>query len=341
MLLVGQTGLGKSSLAMQLAIKWSLGQSCFGLEPARPIKSLIVQAENDDGDIAEMKEGVFNGLNLSPEEQEKASQNVLVIQENEETGANLFEKTITPLLLTHKPDLLWIDPALSYIKGDMNSQEAVGKFLRNQLNPVLVKHKCGGIIIHHTNKPINSPDKILIDPAYLGAGSAEWANWARCVLALRKTDAANLYELVAGKRGGRLRWTTADGQGLSFSRYLSHSKEVNTIYWQEMALADAEELKANSGKLPEDILKHVPETGLIAKTDLIDLCSKGGVGKNAASDLINKLIDDEKLHEHHAKRANARPKVLLSRLPNENKTNVPLDLYARNSNGIYYVPSNN
>jgi hypothetical protein len=67
------------------------------------------------------------------------------------------------------------------------SQEAVGKFLRNQLNPVLTKHQCGGVVIHHTNKPVVNPNQLLFDPAYLGAGSAEWANWAREVLALRKT----------------------------------------------------------------------------------------------------------------------------------------------------------
>src|SRR5215831_9109869 len=61
LLLVGPTGHGKSSLSMQLMIKWALGQSVFGLEPARPLKSLLIQAENDDGDLGEMREGVFNG----------------------------------------------------------------------------------------------------------------------------------------------------------------------------------------------------------------------------------------------------------------------------------------
>ena len=68
LLLVGPTGHGKSSLAMQFMIKWALGQPVLGFEPARPLKSLLIQAENDDGDLAEMKSGVFNGLNLSPED---------------------------------------------------------------------------------------------------------------------------------------------------------------------------------------------------------------------------------------------------------------------------------
>src|SRR6478736_5147068 len=55
LLLVGPTGHGKSSLAMQFMIKWAVGQAVFGIEPARPLKSLLIQAENDDGDLAEMK----------------------------------------------------------------------------------------------------------------------------------------------------------------------------------------------------------------------------------------------------------------------------------------------
>ena len=341
LLLVGQTGHGKSSLAMQLAIKWSLGQSCFGLEPAKPIKSLIVQAENDDGDIAEMKDGVFNGLNLSLEDQERASQNIFVVRENERTGEELFQRTIESLLIVHQPDLLWIDPALSYINGDMNNQKDVGKFLRNQLNPMLVKHNCGAVIIHHTNKPIASPDKILIDPAYLGAGSAEWANWARAVLALRKTDVAELYELVAGKRGARLKWRAQDGQGLSFGKYIMHSKRPDVICWSEMALAEAESLKANNGKTVDDVLKHVPESGLVAKDELINICRKNGIGKNMVPDLITELMENGKLHEHLARRSNARPKVLLCRQPNAKKELVLLELYSRNSHGIYFAPSNN
>src|SRR5277367_4653864 len=119
LLLVGPTGHGKSSLAMQFMIKWALGQSVFGLEPARPLKSLLIQAENDDGDLAEMKAGVFNGLGLSEDEQEEVSKNVLVAQESSKTGPTLCYDVLDPLLETIKPDLLWIDPALAYLGGDM------------------------------------------------------------------------------------------------------------------------------------------------------------------------------------------------------------------------------
>src|SRR6266852_145470 len=54
MLFVGPSGIGKSSANVQQDILWSLGRSAFGIRPARPLRILCVQAENDDGDLAEM-----------------------------------------------------------------------------------------------------------------------------------------------------------------------------------------------------------------------------------------------------------------------------------------------
>jgi hypothetical protein len=333
LLLVGATGLGKSSLAMQLMIRWALGQPAFGLEPARPIKSLLIQAENDDGDLGEMKDGVFNGLNLSEEEQAQACRNILVEEESSKTGSELCNTVLDPLLTAVKPDLVWLDPALAYLGGDMNSQKDVGKFLRNDLAPLIAKHNCGIIIIHHTNKISKDPDKQMTDVSYLGAGSAEWINWCRAMLALRKTDVDNLYELIASKRGARLKWKTADGEGLTFTKYIGHSKRPDTICWTEMTIADAEELKAGQGKTAQDVLKHVPLQGLMGKEELIRTCRQTGLGKNLTIEFIAELLEDDQLFEHLASRPNKRAKVLLSRSPNQKE--LPLSAYSRNSGGNY------
>ena len=339
MLLVGATGLGKSSLAMQLMIKWALGQPAFGLEPARPIKSLLIQAENDDGDLAEMKEGVFNGLNLSEPEQVNASQNIYVCQESSKTGSDLCATVLEPLLKEINPDLLWVDPALAYIGGDMSSQKDVGKFLRNDLAPLLQKYNCAAVIIHHTNKISKDPEKQMTDVSYLGAGSAEWINWCRCMLALRKTDVENLYELIAAKRGARLKWRMADGEGLTFTKYIGHTKRPDTICWMEMAIADAEELRANNGKSAGDVLKNVPQGALIAKDDLIEACQRGGIGKHKSPKLINDLMGAKKLFEVLVPRSNVKPKVLLSREPVVVNPEILLDAYVQNSQGHYLAPA--
>jgi len=341
MLLVGQTGTGKSSLAMQLMIKWALGQPVFGLEPARSIKSLLIQAENDDGDLAEMKEGVFNGLNLSDEDKAQASANVLVNQESSKSGSELCSSVIEPLLNEIRPDVLWLDPALAYIGSDMNSQKDVGNFLRNQLAPLLKKYGCALIIIHHTNKISKDPEKQTTDVSYLGAGSAEWINWSRAMLALRKTDVENLYELVAAKRGARLKWTTADGESLAFKKYIGHCRKPDTICWIEMAIADAEELRANNGKTAEAVLKYVPQIGLIAKDDLLKTCNVNGIGKNLALKLVSELVDNDELFECEVSRTGTRPKILLSREPVKLPASLSFDSIPRTSQGHYMIPAQN
>ena len=338
LLLVGPTGHGKSSLAMQLMIKWALGQAVFGLEPAKPLKSLLIQAENDDGDLAEMKAGVFNGLNLSEDEQDEASKNVFVAQESSKTGYTLCSDVLDPLLETIKPDLLWIDPALAYLGGDMNNQKEVGAFLRNQLNPLLAKHNCAVVIIHHTNKISKDPEKQMTDFTYMGAGSAEWSNWSRAIIALNKTDVDNLYELIAAKRGARLRWRAADGESLTMKRYIGHCKRPDTICWIEMAIADAEELRANNGKSVEDVLKHVPQDGLVAKDDLVKICGQNGIGRQLASKLISELLGEERLFEYQIPRITVRPKVMLSRVSLVLPANLTFEACIQNSAGYYIAP---
>jgi hypothetical protein len=339
LLLVGPTGHGKSSLAMQLMIKWALGQAVFGLEPARPLKSLLIQAENDDGDLAEMKAGVFNGLGLSEDEQDEASENVLVSQESSKTGSTLCYDVLDPLLEAIKPDLLWIDPALAYLGGDMNNQKDVGAFLRNHLAPLIKKHNCAVIIIHHTNKISKDPEKQMTDFTYMGAGSAEWSNWSRAIIALNKTDVDNLYELIAAKRGARLKWRTADGEGLAFKKYIGHCKRPDTICWIEMAVGEAELLRANNGKSCEDVLKHVPQDALVAKDDLIRVCGQNGIGKQLASKLIAELVGDERLFECHMPRNTVRPKIMLSRVSLSLPANLTFESCIQNSQGHYVIPA--
>ena len=65
LLFVGSSGIGKSTAVVQMGICWAVGRECFGIQPPQPLKILYVQAENDEGDLSEMRDGVNNGLNLS------------------------------------------------------------------------------------------------------------------------------------------------------------------------------------------------------------------------------------------------------------------------------------
>ena len=221
----------------------------------------------------------------------------------------------------------------------MNNQKEVGAFLRNHLNPLLAKHNCAVVIIHHTNKISKDPEKQMTDFTYMGAGSAEWSNWSRAIIALNKTDVDNLYELIAAKRGARLRWKAADGNSPTMKRYIAHSKRPDTICWIEMAITEAEELRANNGKSAEDVLKHVPQDALVGKDDLIKVCEQNGIGRQLASKLILELIGEKRLFECQIPRNTVRPKIVLSRVSLSLPATLTFEACIQNSQGHYIIPA--
>ena len=68
LLIVGQSGTGKSSLMMQAAVHWALGRDFFGIKPVKSLRSIILQAENDALDMGEALQDVVSGAYLDAEE---------------------------------------------------------------------------------------------------------------------------------------------------------------------------------------------------------------------------------------------------------------------------------
>ncbi|MBI5385073.1 MAG: AAA family ATPase [Verrucomicrobia bacterium] len=321
LLLVGPTGIGKSSFAMQAMILWALGREAFGIAPPRPLRSLLVQAENDDGDLAEMRDGVIEGLGLPEADARQAMENIIVVREDARTGLLFFVETLQPALAAHRPDLLWIDPALAYLGGEANSQKDVGGFLRNLLNPLLREFDCGCMVVHHTNKPPTGkekPDWQAGDFAYLGGGSAEWANWARAVIVLRSVGSHSVFELRAAKRGPRLRWREPDGVTPRFTKMIAHATEPGVICWREADASEvpAEEAPEKTAKRvfrKEDVLAHVPVREPMAKELLRSKANAAGIPWVRINGLLAELLEAGLVHEWLVKRERTRPQIWVAR----------------------------
>jgi ABC-type uncharacterized transport system fused permease/ATPase subunit len=54
LIISGSSGMGKSSLELQMAAVWALGNDFFGITSNGPMRSVIIQSEDSDGDIAEV-----------------------------------------------------------------------------------------------------------------------------------------------------------------------------------------------------------------------------------------------------------------------------------------------
>ena len=314
LLLVGESGKGKSSLVMQFNALWALGRSCFGIEPPRPLSSLLIQSENDAGDLWEIFNGIVHGLRLSTADAKAAGQRFLIVQEDSRTGDVFLREVVERLLRRHHPDMLTIDPAQAFLGGDTTKQVDVGQWLRCGLNPLLHRYGCGCSVVHHVPKPRVDQDQSRTtgDFLYGASGSAEWTNWARAVLHLEDRG-RGVYRLHAPKRGGRIGWRTADGEP-DYSRYIRHSSEPGTICWLEASEADVA-TAGKYGKSKLDLLALVPREGQLAQTVLLQKGQDAGIGIHRTRAFLDELLGDGTCHRWLIKRHGTRPEQRIGRTP--------------------------
>ena len=288
--LVGSTGAGKSSFAMQAAMCWALGESLFGIKPVRPLKSLFLQAENDDGDLSEMFRGVVNGLNLAGRLDE--IEPMLRFVSESATCGDDFAPWAENLIRLHKPDLVFIDPLFAFIGGNVSDQATASKFLRNGLGAISQRTGVAWVVVHHTNKPPKDPKPgtgVGSDFAYLGSGSAELANWARAVLTIRETE-DGLFELRAAKRGRRAGLIDSEGQPAT-EVFMAHG--ARGICWERASGSVPATPKSIDEGIVEDVLealKTPPSGGWHAEEieqKIVDI--KGGTVSGAKTFFYRKV----------------------------------------------------
>jgi RecA/RadA recombinase len=195
--IVGFSGTGKSSLAVHLAVHWALGKSPFGLKPVRPLRILMVQAENDFGDAAEGLKGATAKL-VEPERR-ALKDNLIFVRQSSKMGFE-FVQYLGEMVEKHGIDLIIADPLLAYANFDIAKQDETSAFLRGPggVFEMLQRTKAALLYMHHTTKPKSAEDLDSMTPqqlAYLGAGCAEWVNFAR--------DSGYLFRTKANTSDGR------------------------------------------------------------------------------------------------------------------------------------------
>lgn len=232
LLFSGQAGAGKSTLLTQLCISWALGRDLWGMKPVRPLRMLILQSENDGGDLGEQLQDCLKAMQLTQSENEQLRDRVFIYREAVKTG-EAFGALLEDLITTHQIDCAVVDPLLGFSGGDISKQDFCSHFLRHILQPILMRTGCCLIAGHHQNKPPRKKeDQSSMLSTYDFTGSSELANWFRSTAILRRED-PELPHFVfkLGKRGSRAGMKDKQGN-FTESLRIRHSKVRGEIKWE-------------------------------------------------------------------------------------------------------------
>ena len=234
LLIVGQSGTGKSSLMMQAAVHWALGRDFFGIKPVKPLRSIILQAENDALDCGESLQDVVAGAYLDSAEIAQLKEHLAIYRDTVSTGT-AFTAALKALIIEHRADIVFVDPLLSFAGIDVSDQEQASKFLRHDLAPILLETGAVLVAMHHTGKPKTSAEKeghTVADLAYAGLGSSEFTNYFREVAVLFRCQGEEpIYKFGLTKRRGRADLKDHTGQFKS-EIYIRHAAQKGVIRWE-------------------------------------------------------------------------------------------------------------
>ena len=158
------------------------------MQAEKPLKIAIFQAENGKRATAKALQGIVNGLELKDEDIALLKQNLRIFHDTTSRGAAFVNK-IRIYVNQNKPDIVFIDPLISFLDGDVQTNAAFKSLLYEQLSPLMQETGVAFFIVHHTGKPVTSKadaPPTESDLAYSGIGGSLQTDWAREVLVLKR-----------------------------------------------------------------------------------------------------------------------------------------------------------
>jgi AAA domain/DnaB-like helicase N terminal domain len=246
LLISGPTGIGKSSFAMQAVITWALGGKLFGIHTGNKQRVLVIQSENNLGDLAIGFQDCCDLLEVSRTTLSELEKSLIFVRQSTLTG-EAFVHELRRLLNRHQAHIVLIDPLFSYLGGDASSQEVMSKFLRNQIQPVLDQTGAILVVIHHTAKPPKDSEKTPAEGfAHRSFGSVELLNWAREIMTFVPRDwERRMFSIEFRKRARQAGIVNAEGSP-TYELFVKHS--ARGVVWETCSSEEIESLTEKTSK---------------------------------------------------------------------------------------------
>lgn len=310
MMFISHGGAGKSSVAINAAMSWGLGEPWMGIRSNGALRILIIQAEDSARYTGKVVRSYAYKHNLTKEQTDALRQRVVTAKVKGVTGA-AFMRILAGLVEKHLPDLVIINPVYLYAEGDISKPEVAQPFLVG-LDAVNKDERFGYMLIHHTGKPSqksgNGKRAELQDweTIYMGFGSSYFANWPRCSVLLepRGTEKGK-YWLRLGKAGMNAGVTRKVQRGDNYYyepctkiavRHSTDTMEVGgrkrpCIYWEFDETADAEDTTQEQQASNDGRRKRVAGGGKFNTSEVLNLFPVGAENAEPLARIVKKAVD--------------------------------------------------
>jgi AAA domain/Domain of unknown function (DUF3854) len=327
--LIAPSGHGKSSISVALAISFAIGRAIFGIKPARPLRIMLIQSEDDDADTKKFTQ-VVRKMNLTKEEMRLLAENTRFEHRNDLTGQRFIE-ALDDWLSEWPADIVIINPLTGFLLADLKDDEKVGIFLRQNLNAVLSKNQCAALIIHHTPKTnfTKLENMQWFDWMYAMAGCAALTNWARAVLVVAPSKIPGTYRFIAAKRFNEIQWTSREYWfSWSIEEFSNNGETYKIISW--VPASDEQIKQAEPEKKVGRKEKNVTSAMLHEKMSPIEWMTRQQlyeradtvlhIGQKKVDDMVNDLVARDLVEVSHVKRPKMRDAVLYRKASDRNGT---------------------
>jgi hypothetical protein len=234
LLLVSQSGVGKSSFCLQFLVSLAINRQFFGIKAKEPLRVVMTQSENNLGDVAEAWQDITAGMNLYESEQKLLDENLFIYRDTHSVG-QAFLDSMRSLIELHRAQVFVCDPLLSFAGIELSDQQEMTQFLRHGVARILEDTGCILVAVHHTTKPKSAKDKegqTPSDLAYSGAGASELVNYVREVgVLVRQPGEEPVFKFSLTKRRGRAGMLNANGD-FAGDIIVRHARQVGQIRWE-------------------------------------------------------------------------------------------------------------
>lgn len=286
LLITAQSGIGKSSFVMQMALSWATGRELFGIPPRRPLRIGIFQSEGDEGDMAESFQGIYSSMAMTAAEQSTCASNLKFFIESSKMGKDFIDM-VRKVIVRHKLEVVVLDPLSAFLGDDVNDGNAVNNWCRGLLDPMLKETGCAAILVHHEGKPKAkevTDGQTFSDLMYSGTGSSHMVNYVRAVLNIRRESKDKpIFSFNLTKRGEKAGMRMPDGKP-TLSIKLKHSD--HKVFWEVAPSMPALELL----KVGQQYAYYATKPRLSRKALLDELTGEHNLQMPQAEALIKAMV---------------------------------------------------